>query len=53
MEARGIDKLAHAQAAGKETYIEKHLFTQLKYQMKDLEQKHKKVQAVAIKQDVN
>jgi len=27
MEARGIDKLAHAQAAGKETYIEKHLFT--------------------------
>jgi len=27
MEARGVEKLAMVQAQGKETYMEKHLFT--------------------------
>ena len=53
MEARGVEKLAMVQAQGKETYMEKHLFTQLKYQVQSDAQKEKRIHAAAIKDDIH
>ena len=40
-------------AQGKETYMEKHLFTQLKYQVQSEEIRDKQIRRTHIKDDIN
>ena len=52
MEARNAEKLNLLKAQGKESYMEKHLFTQLKYQVQSEEIKDKQVRRAIIKDDI-
>lgn len=53
MEARNTEKLNLLKAQGKETYMEKHLFTQLKYQVQSEEIKDKQGRRAQIKDEIS